>query len=157
MAKVQSAVKVIETELKEARRAVEFYEKRVAALEDVLSTVTNIESTVASGGAAKRAVAKKGPAPKVKKPAGKTARSSKLPSTGKDFWPSLLTETPQSSVQIFKAATAALRIRPSAEDRKKLSQRMSNALSVLAKNGEINAEGGPRTRLYSRKVTAAGG
>jgi hypothetical protein len=64
----------------------------------------------------------------------------------------LLNETPQTSAQLFKAALAALRIRPTPEDRKKLSQRMANALSVLAKSGEINAEGGRRTRLYSKKL-----
>jgi hypothetical protein len=82
----------------------------------------------------------------------KGSRQSNLPSTGKDFWPSLLTDTPQSAAEVFSAAVSALGIKPNPEDKKKLSQRMSNALSVMAKNGDIKAEGTHRQRLYSKKT-----
>lgn len=153
MAKVQSAANAIEIELKEARQAVAFYTRRIEDLEDILATLASINapSTTSRGkGPGKKAATR----PQTAKPAAsasKGARSTKLPPTGKDFWPGLLTDTPQSSAQVFKAALAALRIRPNPEDRKKLSQRMANALSTLAKNGDINAEGDRRTRLYSRK------
>jgi hypothetical protein len=65
----------------------------------------------------------------------------------------LLTDTPQSASEIFNAAVAALGIRPSTEDKKKLNQRLSNALSVLSKNGDINAEGRGRDRRYTRKTS----
>lgn len=89
---------------------------------------------------------------KPKATAAKSAKPSKLPPTGKDFWPTLLTDTPQPASEVFKAAISALGIKPDADDRKKLTQRMSNALSVMAKNGEIKAEGSARARLYSKKT-----
>lgn len=147
MAKVQSAAKVIEEELKQARKAVAFYTKRIEDLEDILTTLSNIDAPVTArrGRAAKSTVATK------TEKSGKGTRSTKLPATGKDFWPTLLTDTPQSSAEVLKAAIAALRIRPNPDDRKKLTQRMANALSVLSKSGEIKAEGEHRNRLYSRK------
>lgn len=150
MARMQSAAKVIQDELKQARQAVAFYQKRVEDLEDVLATLSSIDAPVSAsrGGGNKKKDAT--PAKATSQVASKT-RSKKLPATGKDFWPSLLTDKPQSSAEIFKAALAALRIRPTPEDRKKLNQRMSNALSVMSKNGEITAEGSARNRLYSRK------
>lgn len=156
MARMQSAAKVIEDELKQARKAVAFYTKRVEDLEDVLATLGRVDApvkTAAQGRGAKKTSAAKSAAAPAKGARG--TRSTKLPATGKDFWPQLLNDTPQSSAQVFKAALAALRIRPSPEDRKKLSQRMANALSVLAKSGEIIAEGEHRTRLYSRKPSSA--
>lgn len=152
MAKVQSAANAIEIELKEARQAVAFYTRRIEDLEDILATLASIDapSTSRGKGTGKKAATRAQTA-KPAASASKGARSTKLPPTGKDFWPGLLTDTPQSSAQVFKAAIAALRIRPNPEDRKKLSQRMANALSTLAKNGDINAEGDRRTRLYSRK------
>lgn len=83
----------------------------------------------------------------------KGTKSSKLPATGKDFWHGLVTDAPQSAADVFKAAIATLRIRPNPDDRKKLSQRMANALSILAKEGQIKGEGAPRTRLYSKQMS----
>lgn len=153
MAKVQSAASAIEIELKEARQAVAFYTRRIEDLEDILATLASIDapSTTSRGKGTGKKAATKAQTAKPAASSSKGVRSTKLPPTGKDFWPGLLTDTPQSSAQVFKAALAALRIRPNPEDRKKLSQRMANALSTLAKNGEINAEGDRRTRLYSRK------
>lgn len=153
MAKVQSAASAIEIELKEARQAVAFYTRRIEDLEDILATLASIDapSTTSRGKGAGKKAATNTQTAKPAASSSKGTRSTKLPPTGKDFWPGLLTDTPQSSAQVFKAALAALRIRPNPEDRKKLSLRMANALSTLAKNGEINAEGDRRTRLYSRK------
>lgn len=156
MARVQSAAKVIQDELNQARKAVAFYEKRIQDLEDILETLGSIDapvSTTRTRGGAKKSAATTSKVAKTAKATGRGTRSAKLPQTGKDFWPSLLNETPQTSAEVFKAALAALRIRPNPEDRKKLSQRMANALSVLAKNGDITAEGERRTRLYSRKTS----
>lgn len=157
MAKVQSAAKAIQDELNQARKAVAHYTKRVEDLEDILNTLKSIDAPVASSRrrSGKKEATAKGAVAKATETAPKGTRSSKLPATGKEFWPGLLNDTPQSSAQIFKAALSALRIRPTPDDRKKLSQRMSNALSVLAKNGEITAEGGHRTRMYSRKTPVA--
>ncbi|WP_194726371.1 hypothetical protein [Noviherbaspirillum malthae] len=149
MARMPSAAKVIQDELKQARQAVAFYQKRVEDLEDVLATLSSIDAPVtASRGSSNKK--KDVTTTKASSQVASKSRSTKLPATGKDFWPSLLTDKPQSAAEVFKSALAALRIRPTPEDRKKLSQRMSNALSVLSKNGEITAEGSARNRLYSR-------
>jgi hypothetical protein len=159
---MQSATKAIEEELKQARKGVAYYSKRVEDLQEVLATLSRIDipASTPRKGAGKKNVSEKNVAAKntagsASKAEGKGTRSAKLPSTGKDFWPSLLNDTPQSAAEVLKAAIAALRIRPTPDDRKKLSQRMSNALSVLAKNGDIVAEGAHRTRLYSRKPSNA--
>jgi hypothetical protein len=155
MARTQSAAQVIKDELKQARQAVTFYTKRIEALEDILATLSSIDApvTASRSRAAKKAATSKVPTKTAEKPertGAKGIRSSKLPATGKDFWLGLLTDTPQSAADVFKAAIATLRIRPNPEDRKKLSQRMANALSILAKDGAIKGEGEHRSRLYSK-------
>lgn len=155
MARNQSAAKVIEDELKQARQAVTFYTKRIEALEDILATLSSIDVpvTASRGRATKKANTAKAPKKVAEKAGARGTRSSKLPATGKEFWLGLLTDTPQSAAEVFKTAIATLRIRPNPDDRKKLSQRMANALSILAKDGQVKGEGERRTRLYSRKIS----
>lgn len=156
MANIGSAAQAVKLELMHAREGMEYYAKLVENLEGVLETLTTLDSPSTSGRSTSRGT-KAGKAngrttSKVKATTTKSTRQSKLPSTGKDFWPTLLTDTPQPASEIFKAALNALGVKPSTEDRKKLAQRMSNALSVMSKNGEINAEGKHRERLYSKKA-----
>ncbi|WP_194725395.1 hypothetical protein [Noviherbaspirillum malthae] len=154
-----SAAKAVELELQHAREGMLYYTKLVENLEDVLETLAAIDSptttkrTKESSRTASRAKSK--PAVKARQAAPKASAKSGLPPTGKDFWPTLLTDVPQPAAEIFKAAVNALGIRPSADDKKKLTQRMSNALSVMAKNGEIHAEGDRRTRRYARNPRSA--
>jgi hypothetical protein len=155
MARTQSAAKVIDDELKQARRAVTFYTKRIEALEDILATLSSIDAPVTStrGRTTKTITKAKASKNVTEKARARGTRSSKLPATGKDFWLGLVTGTPQSAAEVFKAAIATLRIRPNPDDRKKLSQRMANALSILAKEGQIKGEGDRRTRLYSKQTS----
>lgn len=157
-----SAAKAVELELQHAREGMMYYTKLVENLEDVLETLAAIEPPTT----AKKTTGRGQAAPRSKsKLTGKTRQAasrssgnsgkSGLPPTGKEFWPTLLTDIPQPAAEIFKAAVDALGIRPSAEDRKKLTQRMSNALSVMAKNGEIHVEGDRRTRRYARNPRSA--
>lgn len=156
MANIGSAAQAVKLELMHARQGMEYYTKLVENLEGVLETLSTLDSPSTSSRTKARAAKTAGTsgktASKAKTPATKSTRQSKLPATGKDFWPTLLTDTPQPASEIFKAALNALGIKPSAEDRKKLAQRMSNALSVMSKNGDINAEGKHRERLYSKKT-----
>lgn len=156
MANIGSAAQAVKLELMHAREGMEYYAKLVENLEGVLETLTNIDDTSTSGRSkartAKTAKTSGKTTRKAKALPPKNTRQSKLPATGKDFWPTLLTDTPQPASEIFKAALNALGVKPNAEDRKKLTQRMSNALSVMSKNGEINAEGKHRERLYSKKA-----
>lgn len=156
MANIGSAAQAVKLELLHAREGMAYYTKLVENLEGVLETLTTLDSPSTSGRAksrtAKTAKASGKATSKAKATTTKSTRQSKLPATGKDFWPTLLTDTPQPASEIFKAAVNALGIKPSAEERKKLAQRMSNALSVMSKNGDINAEGKHRERLYSKKT-----
>lgn len=157
MANLGPAAKAVEQELNHARQGMQYYAKLVENLEGVLETLTTLD-TPATGTrtrtrtAAAPAKVKGKTADTPKATATKGAKQSKLPSTGKDFWPTLLTDTPQPASEVLKAAINALGIKPDADDRKKLTQRMSNALSVMAKNGDIKAEGSARARLYSKKT-----
>lgn len=156
MANIGSAAQAVKLELMHARQGMDYYAKLVENLEGVLETLATLDSP-STGGQTKSRTTKTAKTSgrtttKVKATTTKGTRQSKLPATGKDFWPTLLTDTPQPASEIFKAAVNALGIKPNAEDRKKLVQRMSNALSVMSKNGEINAEGNRRERLYSKKA-----
>lgn len=160
MANTGSAAKAIQLELNQARQGMMYYSKLVESLEDVLETLAAIDAPVIDSRTRRgRSAVSRKAEPKVARPKQKVATTpttkSELPSTGKDFWPSLLTDTPQSASEIFNAAVATLGIRPSTEDKKKLNQRLSNALSVLSKNGDINAEGRGRDRRYTRKTPTA--
>jgi hypothetical protein len=156
MANIGPAAQAVKLELMHARQGMEYYTKLVENLEGVLETLTTFDSTSSSvrskARTTKAAKLSGRTTSKAKAQTTKSTRQSKLPATGKDFWPTLLTDTPQPASEIFKAAVNALGIKPSAEDRKKLAQRMSNALSVMSKSGEINAEGKHRERLYSKKA-----
>jgi hypothetical protein len=161
MATTVSAAQAVQLELQHARQGMMYYSKLVEDLEGVLETLSSIEAP-ATGTRTRRGrpqSTRKAETNNAKgapqKATAKSESKSKLPSTGKDFWPSLLSDTPQSAAEIYKAAVAALGIRPSTEDKKKLNQRLSNALSVLSKGGEITAEGRGRDRRYSRKTPAA--
>ncbi|WP_151637934.1 hypothetical protein [Noviherbaspirillum aerium] len=149
-----SAARAVELELQHAREGMLYYTKLVENLEDVLETLAAIESpsAVRQPNSRTRAASKTKlkPATRSRRAASSSPAKSNLPPTGKDFWPRLLTDVPQPAAEIFKAAVSALGIRPSADDRKKLTQRMSNALSVMAKNGDIHVEGDRRTRRYAR-------
>lgn len=156
MANLGSAAKAVEQELMHAREGMQYYARLVENLEGVLETLTAIDAPATGARTKTRKAssskAKGKTAGKSKAIAAKGKKGSGLPPTGKDFWPTLLTDTPQPASEVFKAAINALGIEPDADDRKKLIQRMSNALSVMAKSGEINAEGSARMRLYSKKT-----
>jgi hypothetical protein len=155
MANIGSAAKVVEMELMHARQGMQYYAKLVENLEGVLQTLSSLD-TPSKGGtettrATKHSRAKQKTTIQQNVTSVKKAKRSSLPSTGKDFWSSLLTDTPQTAAEVFSAAISTIGIRPNAEEKKKLTQRMSNALSVMAKNGDIKAEGKRRERRYSRQ------
>lgn len=156
MANLGPAAKAVEQELNHARQGMQYYAKLVENLEGVLETLTTLDTpTTGARTRTRTAVPTNGrrkSSDKTKAAVTKGAKQSRLPSTGKDFWPTLLTDTPQPASEVLKAAINALGIKPDADDRKKLTQRMSNALSVMAKSGEIKAEGSARARLYSKKT-----
>jgi hypothetical protein len=150
MSNVNSARHSIEVELEHARQGAAFYEARVTLLEDVLATIENIDESAPGQG--RSAGVRKGKPPQAAKSpaAGTKRRADRLPSTGKGFWPGLITSEPKSASDIMEAAIKALGIAPDAEQSKKLMQRMTNALHTLVKTKEIQDSGSGRDRRFFR-------
>lgn len=74
-----------------------------------------------------------------------------LPSTGSDFWLSLVSNQPQSAVDIANAAGAALGIKPDQKKQiQKLKQRVSPALAGLVSTKKIKDSGSGRERRFFR-------
>lgn len=153
MSNLQSAKEAVLTELEQARQGVDFYQSRIAELEQVLASLEAIDGGETAGPARKRAARS---TQKAAKPAASTRRgaarksASALPATSKEFWLNLVTGEPQTSRQILDAAVAALEINPSAADLKKLSQRQANALHMLVKDKSIADSGSGRQRTFTR-------
>src|SRR4051794_28076735 len=118
MSNLESARQAILAELDHANQGIAFYQARVTALEDALSKLDSIQ------GATERPPQQTSKASKGRPPAvadepaetpaktrGRPKRSdAALPSTGKDFWPNLITKEPQSAPQILAAAIKSLGI-----------------------------------------------
>lgn len=155
MSNLKSAELAIQAELDHARQGLAYYHSKVEALEDALAKVHSVQTVLSEEGNVPRATKTRNsaaaPKSQGKRRAQPAAENEKLPSTGKDFWPSLLNDEPQSPAEILAAAVKALGITPSADQTKKLSQRQANALSVMAKNGDIGTVGDGRSRRYFRK------
>lgn len=150
MSYVNSARHSIEVELEHAKQGAAYYEARVALLEDVLATIESIDGAPAKQPKAKGARNDTGRQVAKSPAAGAKRNRDSLPSTGKGFWPGLITATPQSAAEIMDAAVKALGITPSPEQSKKLMQRMTNALHTLVKTKEIQDSGSGRERRFFR-------
>jgi hypothetical protein len=160
MSNLKSARQSIHAELEHARQGVAYYLTRVEALEEALAKLESVEST--TGVPARPSKASKVPkAPKAQKARGQgkvgrppraqaVGNGAKLPSTGKGFWPNLVTAQPQSAPEILDAAIKALGISPSKDQVKKLSQRQTSALNTLVKAREIADSGSGRERRFFR-------
>jgi hypothetical protein len=152
MSNLKSARQAIKAELDHARQGAMFYQSRVEALEEALSKIESVEtSTDKTANGKSKATARRA------KPGRKATHSqaagngSKLPSTGKDFWPNLITAQPQSAKEILNAAIKELGISPSKDQLKKLSQRQTSALHNMIKTNAIADSGAGRDRRFFRK------
>lgn len=149
MSNIKRAFDAIKAEIQLAREGAAYYQDRIESLEDALARITGVDAVQV---AAKKGRAKREPVVSQERKSAKktTARAAadKLPSTGKEFWPSLLGAEPMSSAEIFNAAVAALAIQPNKDQSKKLAQRQANALSILTKEGVISSTGKGRERRY---------
>lgn len=159
MQNMKSAKDALQAELKQAREGTAFYQKRVAALEEALEKLAAVDGQYqesAQGVTKKRGRKADVPAKAAASKPAATGKAGKLPSTGKDFWSDLLSSEPQSTADIFKAAVRTLGIRPNPESKKKLTQRMSNALSVMVKEGQAVSMGTGRIRHYTKPDASDG-
>lgn len=154
MSNLQSARDAILAELEHARAGADYYQSRVRALEatlDQLETLSAGERKPAKRAYTKR-VARDSSAPKKTK-AGNEGLSVKraakpLPKTGRAFFKGLLSEVPKSLGELTEAAAAALKITPSGNDLKKLTNRLAVALASMTKASEIKDSGSGRNRRF---------
>lgn len=168
MSNLNTAKLAIEAEIAHAKKGMAYYTSRVKALEQTLLELTQmneIDEVPADGPQPNQSRAKRSAVPakaKAKtKMKSRVASSSKgngaikevgaLPSTGKDYWPSLLSEQPQTAPAILASAISRLGFEPTREQIKKLSQRQTFALNTLVKAGAIQDSGTGRERVFFKK------
>lgn len=88
---------------------------------------------------------------KTGKRAGRQSRgTSRMPSTGGDFFPNLITQQRQSMTDLLNAASGLLPFKPTNEETRQLRSRLVAAIGQLLKAGKIQDEGKGRARVYFR-------
>jgi len=153
MTNLVSAKDAIRAEIAHAKKGAAYYQSLVVALEQALAKLDSVGSEPAESKAlAGRSVTGNGmERPRRGRKPGSKNKVSALPSTAKEFWPSLITDEPQSASDILNAAIAKLNITPSDEQRKKLAQRATFALNHMVKTNTIADSGSGRARRFMRK------
>lgn len=175
---LKSARKAIEAELSHARQGIAYYSARVEALEIALHQLENVEHVEAapsggpkpqagtkggtsgrtrkayrarSGDGAKRVSVTNGVRRHRRKESKNSGEAGALPQTGAEFWFGLVSDQPQSAVDIANAAIAALDIKPEQKTEiQKLKQRVSPALANLLSAQKIKDTGAGRERRFFR-------
>lgn len=175
---LKSARDAIEAELSHARQGVAYYTARVEALEIALHQLDNVEEggdtapeevkprvgrkagagrrgrrPHAAGGTngSRRTASANGTARQRGRQA-KGAGGDELPTTGADFWFNLVSDQPQSAVDIANAAATALDIKPEQKTKiQKLKQRVSPALANLIAAQKIKDTGSGRERRFFKE------
>ena len=173
---LNSAKQAIEAELTHARQGAAFYAARVQALEIALQQLANVDTengvAPAAAGVPARAKGKATGAKRGRKPGsvaqadgassetktkgrkkGRRASSSSLPTTGREFWFGLVSDQPQSAVDISNAAVTALGIAPSQKrEIQQLKQRVAPALASLVSTHHISDTGSGRQRRFFKSA-----
>lgn len=162
---LQSAKQAIEAELSHARQGAAYYAARVQALESALNQLASVEGSAGAspeakprGNAKVRKVseARRGRQPGGASVAGKRASANGLPSTGGEFWLTLISDRPQSAVDIASAAIAVLGIKPDQKKQiQKLKQRVAPALAGLISAHKIQDSGSGRERRFFKSGAGA--
>ena len=161
MSNMSSLKSALDVEIKHAKEGIAFYSARIATLEKMIQQLDQLDNATATGSdaqsAGKRKYARSAKTRASTAAANDTESSatdssarakSKLPATTAAFWTSLLSETPISNKDIIKAAIAALKIRPTPADLKKLKQRLANAITIMTKDGSMMSDGTGRARRF---------
>lgn len=158
-----TAIHAIEAEIIKAKDGVNFYAARIASLEQVLAGLSQVSSGAAAetGKAKPREGKAKSNALKLQKPAKKSAgkvkspgsqkQVAKLPFTGGDYWPNLITAEPKHASEVLQSAISQLGFAPTDKQIKMLQQRQTFALNALVKAGKIQDQGSGRGRVFFKK------
>ncbi|RZI44727.1 hypothetical protein EGT07_04780 [Herbaspirillum sp. HC18] len=175
-----SARQAIQAELSHARQGIAYYSARVEALETALTQLEHVEGDeetsagtgrrrTATGGRQKIGESKRGRKPRAAAQAvgyvaqkgkrGRKARaaaSEKLPTTGGEFWLQLITDQPQTAVEIANAAIATVGLKPEQKEQiQKLKQRVAPALASLVAAQKVRDSGAGRERRFYKGGSAA--
>jgi hypothetical protein len=158
MANLNSAVQALKAELMHAKQGMEYYTSRMEALQQTLEQLERVDaaspgrSTPTSKTRSASAGRQQERTKRGRKPRAAAAGSAtgSLPSTAGEFWPSLISAREISAPEILEAAIAKLGITPTAEQRKKLSNRMVAALNHMVQSKAISDTGSGRARRYFR-------
>lgn len=161
MSNIRTAIQAIQAEIAHAKSGMAYYVSRVEALQQALSELSQVDGRASAPSdiaksqpkQPKPALGKRGKKAKRAgaKPSEKTHEEGDLPFTGGDFWPNLINDKPQHGSEILKAAISSLGFEPSAEQVKKLAQRMTFALNALVKTDKIQDSGSGRARVFTKK------
>jgi hypothetical protein len=159
---LNAAKSALKAELAHVQAGLAYYQERVEALNDALHQLDTIdeegdielEKTEKKQRGRPRKAEKAGGAAQTGKKAAKRGRqpksASRLPSTGGDFFPRLVTDRKQTAPELLQSAAAQLPFTPNAKELSQLRSRMIAALSALLKAGQISSEGERRQRTYFR-------
>jgi hypothetical protein len=165
MSNLKDARDAIQLEIDHVKSGFAYYQARMAGLERALNQLKTLgeEHPTAAIKAAAPAIAQPAAAaaPAKKQKKGKTvrkARSTKsqgaskqvaaLPSTGGDFWRSLITEQPQGASEILKAAIGRCGFELTKEQIRQLGGRQTFAINALVKTKKIKDLGTGRDRRF---------
>jgi hypothetical protein len=92
-----------------------------------------------------------GAAKKTAKRRGRQSKSaSRMPATGGDFFPNLITNQRQSMTDLLNAAAGQMSFNPTDEEKRQLRSRLVAAINQMLKSGKIQDEGKGRARVYFR-------
>ena len=144
-----SARDAIKAEIAHFTEGLVYYQQQIDKLQKALAVLGD---TGANKKAAptKTAITTKPARGKAKTKGRATAAPGKIPSTGGDFWISLISDRPQSGSDVLSAAIAKLGLQSSRETKATLSARMTNALTHLVKSKQIQDSGVRRERRFFR-------
>ena len=170
MSNITSAKSSLRAELAHVQSGLAYYKARVEALSaaiDQLDSIgdegeVDIELGEAShmqkmrrarksrqGGTMVAAGATKAPKePKAQKATRQGKAGSRLPSTGGDFFPDLISEQKQSMSELLQAAATQLPFKATAEELTQMRSRLVAAVNHMLQAGKIRDEGKGRERVY---------
>lgn len=157
MTHISTAKSSLRAELAHVQSGLAYYQARVEALHEAIQKLDEIEEEdeIALEPEGKKSTGRRKASAKATSKASVSARQprqgrnkSRLPATGGDFFPALLTEQKQSMAELLRAAVAQLPFKASAEERNQLRARLTSAMIGMLKAGKAHDEGKGRERVY---------
>ncbi|RJG03547.1 hypothetical protein [Noviherbaspirillum sedimenti] len=159
MSNISSAKSSLRAELEHVQSGLAYYQSRVEALNSAIHQLDEIgdedmldleiaeeipSGKVSTGRRGRRP----GAAKKVTKPGRQARGASRLPATGGDFFPNLLTGQKQTMSALLHAAAAQMPFKATPEELTQLRSRLVAAISGMLKSGAISDQGKGRERVY---------